>query len=222
MNDVTGDYPDSSERHWLAYELHDGLLQWIVSSRMNVEDALKKIAGQSELAETLDVQLKQTQRFLEEAIKEGRMLIQFLEQSPNYESVSIEEQLMHFLELKQFEVDAHEQELKFRNSVANHWPPLRPEKAWNLLRMIEQAVNNAMQHAGPCHIEVQSRLNENRLEVTIRDDGHGFDLNSARAMQDHFGIPGMEHRAKLISATLEIRSAAGEGTLVLISVPLAA
>jgi two-component system sensor histidine kinase UhpB len=54
----------------------------------------------------------------------------------------------------------------------------------------------------------------------VYDDGRGFELSDTSAFE-HFGIAGMRERAKLANATLDLRSAVGAGTRVMLRVPMA-
>ena len=86
-------------------------------------------------------------------------------------------------------------------------------QAWNLSRVVQQAVNNAIQHAGPCSISIRPRINKQTFEVEIRDDGAGFDSAESIAT-GHFGLSGMEHRAHLLSGELQVESQVGLGTMI--------
>jgi signal transduction histidine kinase len=198
-----------------VYELHDGLLQWVISAKMNLELAA---AERAEPAQEPDY-IQQAHQFLEEAIQEGRRLITFLEESPEPEAVSIEEHLVRFVELQHFNAKLAGQRLEFELESAE-CPAFPAAIAWNILRVIEQAIANAIRHAGPCRIRAHCREQSGAFQMIVEDDGQGFDIASARESSDRFGLPGMEHRAKLIGGELSIRSKKGQGTTVALAVPL--
>ena len=84
-----------------------------------------------------------------------------------------------------------------------------------IYRVAVEALRNAFQHAQAHQIEVEIIYGERQLVLRVRDDGKGVDadiLDHGRA--GHFGLPGMRERAKLIGASLEMRSTAGSGTEV--------
>jgi signal transduction histidine kinase len=89
----------------------------------------------------------------------------------------------------------------------------------HLLRIVTEAVTNAVKHAGARRIVAGVKFASDALTVRIRDDGRGFD--SARAMKlssGHFGLLGMNERAQRIGGTLDLRTAPGSGTEIVVRV----
>lgn len=89
----------------------------------------------------------------------------------------------------------------------------------HLLRIATEAVTNAVKHAGARRIVAGVRFASDALTVRVRDDGRGFD--SARAMKlssGHFGLLGMNERAQRIGGTLDLRTAPGSGTEIVVRV----
>jgi signal transduction histidine kinase len=100
---------------------------------------------------------------------------------------------------------------------------LRPETAIASFRIVQQAVHNTLQHASASRITVSVRADANRLLLSVRDDGRGFDV--AEAMQRaasgrHLGLRGMRERVEALGGRLEIESAPGHGAEIRASVPL--
>jgi ligand-binding sensor domain-containing protein/two-component sensor histidine kinase len=90
----------------------------------------------------------------------------------------------------------------------------------HLLRICQEAISNSVRHAHPAHIEVSAVFTTAAAEITITDDGCGFDSRNGHDRPGHFGIAGMKDRANLLGGTLEIRSSLGAGTRVDVVVPL--
>lgn len=94
-----------------------------------------------------------------------------------------------------------------------------PEVEAHLFRIIQQACENALRHAGASNIAVRGAIQENRVELLVEDDGAGFvfdenfDLPSLLA-QNHYGLAGMRERAALIGARLNIDTQPDKGTKV--------
>jgi len=85
------------------------------------------------------------------------------------------------------------------------------EPAETVFRIAEEALRNVERHARASRIRVALRdLGGGSLELTIEDDGVGFDSHAAHA--GHFGIVGMREQAQLIGAALSLRSVQNEGT----------
>jgi signal transduction histidine kinase len=92
-----------------------------------------------------------------------------------------------------------------------------------VFQVINEALANVYRHSSAKHVEVHARARDGALEVTVRDDGVGFDV--ARALRTDarklsFGLMTMQERVTRLGGTLVLRSQAGRGTRVLITVPV--
>lgn len=104
-------------------------------------------------------------------------------------------------------------------------PPLPTPVHYHLMRIIREAVGNAIKYAQARSIAVRIMApsdGRNRLAVEVADDGAGFDVAERSTAEGHFGIRGMQERARRIGANLRVESGAGRGTLVAIDLPLGA
>jgi signal transduction histidine kinase len=91
----------------------------------------------------------------------------------------------------------------------------------NLLRIGQEAINNAVNHAHAQWIFVSLGFDAKRVRLSVRDDGLGFDFQAAGSGgSNHFGLVGMRERAEQIGGTLSIHSANGSGTEVVVDVPI--
>jgi len=95
--------------------------------------------------------------------------------------------------------------------------PLDAEHA--LLRIAQEALNNAMRHAPGAAIRVTLRAGARSVTLRIRDDGPGFDPASLSHTRRGMGLATMRERAQEIGARLDIRGGAGNGTLVTATLP---
>ena len=84
--------------------------------------------------------------------------------------------------------------------------------ATHLYRIAQEAVNNALKHAGARRISLSLHRNRGRLELRVMDDGRG--LNAQQTSLDGVGLRVMRFRADLIGATLELSSKNRRGTCV--------
>ncbi len=89
----------------------------------------------------------------------------------------------------------------------------------HLFRIIQQACENALQHAQAKSIHIYGLMAENRVEITVEDDGVGFMLGQETDLahilaQKHFGLVSMLERGKLIGAVVKLSSTPGAGTKV--------
>lgn len=91
----------------------------------------------------------------------------------------------------------------------------------HLLRIAQEAITNAVKHAAARHLEVVLAYQNSAVRLTIRDDGLGFDpAKVLSGSYGHFGLPSFRGRASKIGGTVEIISRPGEGTRIVVQVPL--
>ena len=88
---------------------------------------------------------------------------------------------------------------------------------YNLLRIVQEAVTNAVNHSGASRINIVLRSHPKRIVLSVADDGSGF--NTAGGVDGHYGLIGMKERAREIGADLNIASHPGEGTIITVELP---
>ncbi|HYE80177.1 MAG TPA: ATP-binding protein, partial [bacterium] len=99
-------------------------------------------------------------------------------------------------------------------------PDLGEGAPFQILRICQEAVNNALAHAGATCITVALKSDENGLTLNISDDGRGFDSRLIDSPKPgHFGLNSLNERARNIGAHLEIRSILHQGTTVSLALP---
>jgi len=86
-----------------------------------------------------------------------------------------------------------------------------------LYRLVQEALTNVLRHARAKHVRVSLGEAEGWLQLSIRDDGQGFD--PAQVGAGHHGLLGMRYRIESLGGTLQLLSAPGRGTLVLARLP---
>jgi signal transduction histidine kinase len=101
-------------------------------------------------------------------------------------------------------------------------PALTPAAELTVYRIAQEALSNVDQHAGASSVEVTLSVVGDRLQLRITDDGEGFDQRAgdAAAVEGSLGLPGMLERAELVGGTVQVRSRPGEGTTVVVSIPV--
>lgn len=88
-----------------------------------------------------------------------------------------------------------------------------------LFRIVQEAMNNIVKYARATEVSVQIAYSEDWFDLTIEDDGVGFDLAAAEK-EKGMGLKSMAFRAEFIGGTLDLNSRPGVGTLVTINIPL--
>ncbi|WP_412069530.1 sensor histidine kinase [Rubrivirga sp. IMCC43871] len=99
---------------------------------------------------------------------------------------------------------------------------LGDERRLALYRIAQEALNNAVAHAGGTLVEVELDLDDDRIILTIDDDGTGPPAASALdyAADGHYGLLGMRERAELLRADLTIGPSPLGGTRVALAAPV--
>jgi signal transduction histidine kinase len=97
--------------------------------------------------------------------------------------------------------------------------PLPRETESELFRIAGEALTNVRKHAKAREVSLRLAVVRRRLRLTVADSGAGFRTRGARLRG--FGLSGIEGRARSVGGHATIRGAAGRGTTVTVSVPLA-
>jgi len=97
---------------------------------------------------------------------------------------------------------------------------LTSEIETTLYRIAQEALNNVAKHARADTVDVILERRLDHVSLIIEDDGVGFEPASGEAPLSGFGLLGMQERAALVGATVQIESAAGEGTTIIVRMPI--
>ncbi|WP_181243706.1 GAF domain-containing sensor histidine kinase [Chamaesiphon polymorphus] len=92
--------------------------------------------------------------------------------------------------------------------------PLHPDLGLNLLRIAQESIANALRHAQPQTIQIRLSYSPQNLQMTVRDDGCGFETQSP---SPGFGLMGMQQRAARIGATWHLVSQIDRGTSITVT-----
>jgi signal transduction histidine kinase len=91
-----------------------------------------------------------------------------------------------------------------------------PELESTVYRLVQETLNNVVKHSAATRVEVTIVEDDTALEVTVRDDGRGFDPEEPA---DGFGLVGMRDRVALLGGSLTIDAARGKGSTVRVVLP---
>jgi signal transduction histidine kinase len=83
--------------------------------------------------------------------------------------------------------------------------------------IFKESINNMVRHSGCTRADLSFMIADGRLELSLRDNGKGFDPGRA---SDGNGLPSIRQRAARLGGSLEIISGNGQGTIVKLQVPL--
>lgn len=186
----------------LARDLHDGVIQSIYAAGLGLEGMRGALLSDPAAAER---RLNAAQASLNQTIREVRSFIQGLEPDEG-ERLDFARALQSLVTTLQ---SLHPVEIPLRIELA----PLRlsPREEVHALQIVRECVSNAIRHGQAARIEVSLRKTDAGAELTVRDNGRGFDLAAART-RGGSGLANLASRAAEIAAHLEIDSSPGKGT----------
>jgi signal transduction histidine kinase len=212
--DITERKRQDQVQQQLAYELHDGLAQLLLSATYRLETFATLWQHRAARAEPHLVSGLET---LQQAMAETRRLMARL-RPVLLETLGLLPAVQQYVEERGHEAGW---EVEYGAEVAGLRLP--PEAETALFRMIQEAVTNAQKHAETPKLSVVLQREGGHGEtyvVSIRDWGCGFEPARVLASAQHFGLLGMRERARLLGGTCSIVSRPGQGTTVTIRLPL--
>lgn len=101
---------------------------------------------------------------------------------------------------------------------------VEPDIALCAYRAVQELVRNSLKHADATRIDVHLVQRDPRLSVTVEDDGNGFtppETFTALALDDHFGLVGVEEHVNSLGGDLTLEAVPGKGTRVQVDLPMA-
>jgi signal transduction histidine kinase len=198
------------ERGRWARELHDESLQSLAGLRV-----LLSAARRSD-PEELDSLLVQGIEQVDTAIAEMRRLIADLRPS-TLDQLGLGAALEALGERTASSSSvALEINLDLDWEAGRHESRLVGEIEDTVFRLVQEALNNAVQHGKPERASVSVSEDGALLRIKVHDDGRGFEPSEP---SEGFGLVSMRERAELAGGTLELHSAAGEGTTIIATIP---
>jgi ligand-binding sensor domain-containing protein/signal transduction histidine kinase len=201
-----------AERTRIAREIHDNLAQEMSGISVQLEVVARTMPAGAEAATT---HLDNARRQVRHGIAEARRYVWDL-RSPALENNDLRSALSETARRLTSETT-----IQARVEVNGTFRPLPSVVEDNLLRIGQEAINNAVKHAGAQQIFVNLIFAARRVQLSVRDDGSGFDKQwAANGKTGHFGLIGMRERAEQLGGTFSVHSTAGGGTEVVADVPV--
>ena len=201
-----------AERNRLAGEIHDLLAQGFAGISMQLELALEETAAKEGGLGGYIRHAYETAKF---GLAEARRSVHSLRSSVIRES--------GFVTVLQSLVERSNLAGRLRCDFRSHRVPeerLSATVQHQLLRIAQEAISNAVRHAKPTVVTVTLDWKPPHLILQVKDNGSG--ITKARLEQSEgVGLASMRERAKQIAAELEIQTAAGHGTSIIVTVPIA-
>jgi len=197
-----------SERNRLALELHDAVSQKLFSLMLTTEAAGTLLDRDADAARA---QVQRAQQLASEALDELRSLLGEL-RPPDLDRDGLRGTLRKHVEVLRRLHDV-QIDLDLDDDLAAGVDDRE------LLRIAQEALQNALRHAGAHRVSLRLANGDGRLVLEVADDGGGFDPADPELRATRLGLTSMEERAQRLGGRLEIVSAPGTGTTVRLEVP---
>ena len=202
----------SEERNLLAQELHDSIAQGLAFLNIQVQ-LLDASLGSGNLPEARAT-AAQIREGVQESYDDVRELL------VHFRTRVIQNDLEGTLRraLEKFETQTGvATELKITGGGA----PPPPEAEVQILHIVQESLSNIRKHALAQNVSVTLVRGHSGLELTVRDDGIGFDpvTNTAAHSDNHVGLKIMRERSRRIGGALQVHSRPGDGVEVVLTLP---
>lgn len=185
---------EEQERQRIAQDLHDSMGGMLANIRMSIsKDGIGNMNETNDIVQKLDRSISEMRRISRNLMPETlknlglETALSELCESMSYKKLRI-----------QFEAFDLSENIPFETQLA-------------LYRITQESISNVIKYAQANNVIVQISQNDNLLNLTIEDDGIGFDKNQ---ITKGLGLKNIENRVQLINGTVDITSAKGEGTTI--------
>jgi PAS domain S-box-containing protein len=203
------------ERRRIARELHDGLGQYLVAVKMNLDVLAMTAPDTSGLLENLTDAIKQ----IENAIAEIRTISHLLH-PPLLDEVGLELALVWYAEgfAKRSGIDV-------QVDISPALGRLDTEAETALFRVVQECLTNVHRHSGSTTARVRLSRENGELRLEVCDEGKGMPTlpsEEASSLAPGVGLQGIRERVLQLRGRVDIASSEGEGTTVTVTIPDAA
>ena len=200
-----------SERNRIAREIHDTLAQGLAAVALQLEVADSALDSTTN-TETVRKAINKALNLTRQNIEEARHSVIELREEPLAESSLAEavKKLVHHEDI--------ESQIIIESDIAGNTADIPNRVAISLYRVVQEAVNNVIQHANATKLFVMLDAQGQQILLKIKDNGQGFDVT--QVPDGHFGLIGMNERVKLLNGTMEVASTPEVGTQLFIRVPM--
>ena len=203
------------ERERIAREIHDGFAQVLSYVNTKTQAARQVLAsGQQAQAEAYLKELEDIARDAYADVREAILGLRSTDVLQKGIIPTLKEYVLRFSQLSNVKT-----ELEVSDGAVQSLPATTELQ---IIRIIQESLTNVRKHARASHAWVRISSKDGHTEIVIEDDGQGFDPSRVkRENWPRFGLQTMRERTESVRGSLDIISAPGRGTKVILTVPLA-
>jgi PAS domain S-box-containing protein len=199
------------DRELIACEIHDGVIQDMTGALMQLEAA--RLAMEEQKPDAAE-KLQTVSQLLRDGVQEARRLIDGVS-PPDFESLGLLGALQRLI--NRFS-ETEDLRVNFYYDVPVARLGNRAETA--IYRIVQEALHNVRRHSKSKEARVVVTQQAGKLELMIRDEGIGFDVNAQESDPEHFGLTGIRQRTRMLGGTCTIESAPEKGTTIRVVLPV--
>jgi two-component system, NarL family, sensor histidine kinase UhpB len=202
---------ESEVKRRLARELHDSVAQILTTMVVDMENFKHDHAERESVVKKVD----DLQGSTREVLNNLRQLLYELREEPAHDH-SFVHKVRNLV--SSFELSTG---IPSKLSVSARWPSrLSAATAYNLYRIVEEALSNVRLHSGAARVDVKLSSTENTVFLTVQDDGRGLQ-RAGTGRTPGLGMVGMEERAILVGGKLVVSGDDHDGgTVITATVPV--
>jgi signal transduction histidine kinase len=208
LKDVEVSRAALEERTRLSRELHDGLAQDLWLAKLKVG----RLSAIGDLGPDVKAVCDELTGAIDAGLADARQAVMALRLGSE-PAVSLSELMTRYVD--DF---ADRFGLRAEFECESELPRLAPRSEAELLRIVQEALNNVVRHADATVVRVRAGVADSHLELVVGDNGIGFEPSEVK--EGRFGLASMRERALIIGGELTIDSRPQDGTRVRVSVPL--
>ncbi|MBQ3448178.1 MAG: sensor histidine kinase, partial [Synergistaceae bacterium] len=199
------------ERLDMAREIHDGPLQDVTALLQQIHMTLDEDDDES-----AEVRIRRAEIIAKSVVRELRALCDEL--APPWMDLGLSEAVT---ELAERLSQGYDIQIVSDFDDASRELDIDNEKILSLLRIIQEAVSNAVRHGGASEVHIHFRMSGNLVTMMIADNGKGFDAaninHETLRVEGHRGLASMTERMSLMGGSVRINSKLGKGTNIIAS-----
>jgi len=202
-----------TERHRVARDLHDSVNQILSSAKFRIQGVEEALANHPRERD----QISQAKQLLNQAMQEVRRISRNLRPS-ELDDLGLLPAIRSLI--KEFDNGTN---LTVRLTASKVPETLPNNTELNLYRILQESLNNARKHAKASLIDLSLIGTPTSLDVSIHDNGRGFNPNRSRTasgVKPGMGLVDMRERARFVGGSLTIDSNPGKGTNIRLQIPL--
>ncbi len=203
------------EKAYMSREIHDEFGQVLSALNMNLSNIEQEINNVKDKVkrEKILTDLGESKEIIKEAINGVTKMITEL-RPPELD-------ILGLIPAVKRQINEFEKNCDIRTDFITEIDDIQLDETYSiaLFRIVQEALTNVYRHANASRVKITIGTNENELNLSIADNGNGFDQKVIEHNKS-FGLLGIEERIMLLKGKINIKSEPGQGTEILIDMPL--